>query len=59
MEVLGMTVSLLRACKSGVLEKERRGLGKLRTKAIRGLEKGLLDLRNIAGCYGPILGNWG
>jgi hypothetical protein len=48
-EVLGMTASLLRACKSGVLEKERRGLRKLCRKAIRELEKGLLDLRNMAG----------
>jgi hypothetical protein len=29
MEVLGTTASLLRACKSEVLEKERRGMGKL------------------------------
>jgi hypothetical protein len=56
MEVLGMTASLLRACKSGVLEKKRRGPRKLWRKAIRELEKGLLDFRNIAGYYDPILG---
>ena len=51
-----MTASLLRACKSGVLEKKRPGPRKLWRKAIRELEKGLLDFRNIAGYYDPILG---
>jgi hypothetical protein len=48
-EVLGMTAYLLRACKSGALERERRGLRRICRKAIRELEKALLDLRNMAG----------